>query len=178
MFVFNNELMIGTSDTTFTPYGTTTRAMVATTLWRMDGSPEPEGENSFTDVENGKWYTEAITWAAEKDITEGYGNGIFGTNDPVTREQLAGFFYNYAKYKGYDTKVTGYIDRFTDKGDISDWAVDAMKWAVGYGLIEGKDNNILDPQGYATRAEFAAMLHRFVEKNDLEEGITATGLMG
>ena len=178
MFVFNNELMIGTSDTTFTPYGTTTRAMVATTIWRMEGEPDATGANGFTDVENGKWYTEAITWAAEKDITGGYGNGIFGTNDPVTREQLAGFFYNYAKYKGYDTKVTGSIDRFTDKGDISDWAARAMKWAVGYGLIQGKDNNILDPQGYATRAEFAAMLHRFIEKNDLEEGITATGLMG
>ena len=166
-FVYQNGLMNGTSETTFSPYGTTTRAMVATTLWRMEGEPDATDANGFTDVENGKWYTEAITWAAEKDITGGYGNGIFGTNDPVTREQLAGFFYNYAKYKGYDTKVTGYIDRFTDKGDISDWAVDAMKWAVGYGLIEGKDNNILDPQGYATRAEFAAMLHRFVEKNDL-----------
>ena len=166
-FVYQNGLMNGTSDTTFSPYGTTTRAMVATTIWRMEGEPDATGANGFTDVENGKWYTEAITWAAEKDITGGYGNGIFGTNDPVTREQLAGFFYNYAKYKGYDTKVTGYIDRFTDKDDISDWAARAMKWAVGYGLIEGKDNNILDPQGYATRAEFAAMLHRFVEKNDL-----------
>ena len=166
-FVYQNGLMNGTSGTTFSPYGTTTRAMVATTLWRMEGESDATDANGFTDVENGKWYTEAITWAAEKDITEGYGNGIFGTNDPVTREQLAGFFYNYAKYKGYDTKVTGYIDRFTDKGDISDWAARAMKWAVGYGLIEGKDNNILDPQGYATRAEFAAMLHRFVEKNDL-----------
>ena len=87
-------------------------------------------------------------------------------------------FYRYAEYKGYDTTITGSIDRFTDKGDISDWAVDAMKWAVGYGLIQGKDNNILDPKGYATRAEFAAMLHRFIEKNELEEGITATGLMG
>lgn len=178
MFAFVNKLMIGTSDTTFSPYGTTTRAMVATTIWRMEGEPDATGANGFIDVENGKWYTEAILWAAENEIAEGYGGGLFGTNDPVTREQLAAMFYRYAEYKGYDTTITGSIDRFTDKGDISDWAARAMKWAVGYGLIQGKDNNILDPKGYATRAEFAAMLHRFIEKNELEEGITATGLMG
>lgn len=178
MFVFINELMIGTSDTTFTPYGTTTRAMVATTLWRMDGSPEPEGENSFTDVENGKWYTEAITWAHENGITVGYGDNLFGTNDPVTREQLAAFFYRYAEYKGYDTTITDSLDRFIDKDDVSDWAKDAMAWAIGYGLIEGRENNVLDPKDNATRAEFAAMLHRFCERNELEKGITATGLTG
>lgn len=178
MFVLANKLMIGTSDTTFSPYDTTTRAMVATTIWRMEGKPAPAGANGFTDVESGKWYTDAITWAAESEITEGYGGGLFGTNDPVTREQLAGFFYNYAKYKGYDTAITGDISRFTDNGDISDWAVDAVKWAVGYGLIEGKPGNMLDPQGNATRAEFAAMLHRFIKKNDLVAGVTTTGLMG
>ena len=178
MFVFINELMIGTSDTTFTPYGTTTRAMVATTLWRMDGSPEPEGENSFTDVENGKWYTEAITWAHENGITGGYGDNLFGTNDPVTREQLAAFFYRYAEYKGYDTTITDSLNRFIDKDDVSDWAKDAMAWAIGYGLIEGRENNVLDPKDNATRAEFAAMLHRFCERNELEKGITATGLTG
>ena len=178
MFVFINELMIGTSDTTFTPYGTTTRAMVATTLWRMDGSPEPKGENSFTDVENGKWYTEAITWAHENGITVGYGDNLFGTNDPVTREQLAAFFYRYAEYKGYDTTITDSLDRFIDKDDVSDWAKDAMAWAIGYGLIEGRENNVLDPKDNATRAEFAAMLHRFCERNELEKGITATGLTG
>ena len=162
MFVHVKKLMVGVSDTLFDPYGTTTRAMTATTLWRMEGSPAPEGGNPFTDVKNGEWYTDAILWAAENEIAEGYGNGLFGTNDPVTREQLAAMFYRYAEYKGYDTTITGSIDRFTDKGDISDWAVDAMKWAVGYGLIQGKDNNILDPKGYATRAEFAAMLHRFI----------------
>ena len=178
MFVFINELMIGTSDTTFTPYGTTTRAMVATTIWNMEGAPEPEGENRFTDVENGKWYTDAITWAHENGITGGYSDTLFGTNDPVTREQLAAFFYRYAEYKGYDTAITGSLDRFADRDDVSDWAKDAVAWAVGYGLIEGKDNNVLDPQGKATRAEFAAMLHRFCERNELEKGITATGLTG
>lgn len=166
MFVYDKGLMVGTSDTTFSPYDTTTRAMVATTIWRMEGEPKATGANGFTDVENGKWYAEAITWAAENGIAKGYGGGLFGANEPVTREQLAGFFYNYAKYKGYDTTITGSIEKFTDKGDISDWAVDAVKWAIGYGLMEGKTGDTLDPNGNATRAEFAAMLHRFIEKNN------------
>ncbi|MDO4540346.1 MAG: S-layer homology domain-containing protein, partial [Syntrophomonadaceae bacterium] len=178
MFVFANDLMTGVSDTLFDPYGTTTRAMAATTIWRMEGSPAPTGSNPFTDVANGEWYTDAILWAAESNIAGGYGGGLFGTNDPITREQLAAFFYHYAEYKGYDTDITGSLDRFTDKGDISDWAVEAMEWAVGCGLIEGKTGSILDPKGNATRAEFAAMLHRFIEKNKLEEGIAATGLTG
>lgn len=169
MFVFINGLMVGTSDTTFTPYGTTTRAMVATTIWRMEGAPKPEGENRFTDVENGKWYTDAITWAYKNGITGGYSDTLFGTNDPVTREQLAAFLYRYAEYKGYDGAITGRLDRFADKDDVSDWAKDAVAWAIGYGLIEGKDNNTLDPQGKATRAEFAAMLHRFCERNKLKK---------
>lgn len=178
MFVLANDLMVGTSDNTFDPYGTTTRAMVATTIWRMEGKPEPEGDNPFTDVKNGEWYTDAIVWANENGIAVGYGNNLFGTNDPVTREQLAAFFYRYAEYKGYDTEITGSLDRFADKDDISEWAQEAMAWAVGYGIFEGRDNGMLDPQGNATRAEFAAMLHRFCEKNDLEKGVTAAGGMG
>ena len=162
MFVYDKGLMAGTDDTTFSPYDTTTRAMVATTIWRMEGEPKATGANGFTDVENGKWYAEAITWAAENGIAKGCGGGLFGTNDPVTREQLAGFFYSYAKYKGYDAAVTGSIEKFPDKGDISDWAAQAVKWAIGCGLIEGRTGNMLDPKGNATRAEFAAMLHRFI----------------
>ena len=178
MFVFANGLMIGTSDTTFSPEISTSRAMVATTLWRMEGEPQPEGDNPFTDVKNGEWYTEAITWANENGIAEGYGNGCFQPETPVTREQLASFFYRYAAYKGYDITITGSLDRFNDKDNVSEWAKDTMAWAVGYGLIGGKGNNMLDPQGGATRAEFAAMLHRFCQKNELERGITTTGLMG
>lgn len=100
MFVFVKKLMVGVSDTLFDPYGTTTRAMTATTIWRMEGSPAPKGGNPFTDVKNGEWYTDAILWAAENEIAEGYGGGLFGTNDPVTREQLAAFFFRYAEYKG------------------------------------------------------------------------------
>ena len=164
MFVFANGLMIGTGDATFSPEISTSRAMIAVTLWRMEGEPAAKGANPYTDVENGAWYTEAITWANENGIAEGYGNGCFQPETPVTREQLAAFFYRYAAYKGYDITITGSLDHFNDKDNVSEWAKDTMAWAVGYGLIGGKDNNMLDPQGEATRAEFAAMLQRFCQK--------------
>ena len=164
MFVFANDLMVGTGDATFSPEISTSRAMIAVTLWRMEGEPSAKGANPFTDVENGAWYTEAITWANENGIAEGYGNGCFQPETPVTREQLAAFFYRYAAYKGYDITITGSLDHFNDKDNVSEWAKDTMAWAVGYGLIGGKDNNMLDPQGEATRAEFAAMLQRFCQK--------------
>ena len=164
MFVFTNGLMVGTGDATFSPEISTSRAMIAVTLWRMEGEPAAKGANPYTDVENGAWYTEAITWANENGIAEGYGNGCFQPETPVTREQLAAFFYRYAAYKGYDITITGSIDHFNDKDNVSEWAKDTMAWAVGYGLIGGKDNNMLDPQGEATRAEFAAMLQRFCQK--------------
>ena len=178
MFVYGNKLMLGTSATTFSPGDTTTRAMVATILWRMEGSPKVTGSSGFTDVSDGKYYTDAVTWAKQNDIVKGYSNTLFGPNDPVTREQLAAFFYSYAQYKGYDTTISGSISSFKDKDKVSDWAVDAMKWAVGYGVIQGKTGNLLDPQGDATRAQLAAMLHRLIEKNGLVEGVTPTGLMG
>ena len=164
MFVFANGLMVGTGDATFSPEISTSRAMIAVTLRRMEGEPAAKGANSYTDVENGAWYTEAITWANENGIAEGYGNGCFQPETPVTREQLAAFFYRYAEYKGYDITITGSLDRFNDKDNVSEWAKEVMAWAVGYGLIGGKDNNMLDPQGEATRAEFAAMLQRFCQK--------------
>lgn len=163
-YVYTNGLMVGTGDATFSPEISTSRAMIAVTLWRMEGEPAVKGANPYTDVENGAWYTEAITWANENGIAEGYGNGCFQPETPVTREQLAAFFYRYAAYKGYDITITGSLDHFNDKDNVSEWAKDTMAWAVGYGLIGGKDNNMLDPQGEATRAEFAAMLQRFCQK--------------
>ena len=178
MFVYENGLMLGTSKTLFSPHGTATRGMMATILWRMEGSPAPKGKNSFTDVEAGKWYADAITWTAENGIFAGYGKDKFGPDDPITREQLAAIFYRYADYKGYDLTVKGNPDTFKDADKITDYAKTAMGWAVGSGLVKGKSGNLLDPQGTATRAEIAAMLHRFIEKYELVQGKAPGGLMG
>ena len=178
MFVYENGLMLGTSKTLFSPYGTATRGMMATILWRMEGSPAPKGKNSFTDVEAGKWYADAITWTAENGIFAGYGKDKFGPDDPITREQLAAIFYRYADYKGYDLTVKGNLDKFKDADKVTDYAKTAMQWAVGSGLMKGKSGNLLDPQGTATRAEIAAMLHRFIEKYELVQGKAPGGLMG
>ena len=178
MFVYENGLMLGTSKTLFSPHGTATRGMMATILWRMEGSPAPKGKNSFTDVEAGKWYADAITWTAENGIFAGYGKDKFGPDDPITREQLAAIFYRYADYKGYDLTVKGNLDTFKDADKITDYAKTAMQWAVGSELMKGKSGNLLDPQGTATRAEIAAMLHRFIEKYELVQGKAPGGLMG
>ena len=178
MFVYENGLMLGTSKTLFSPHGTATRGMMATILWRMEGSPVPKGKNSFTDVEAGKWYADAITWTAENSIFAGYGKDKFGPDDPITREQLAAIFYRYVDYKGYDLTVKENLDKFKDADKITDYAKTAMQWAVGSGLVKGKSGNLLDPQGTATRAEIAAMLHRFIEKYELVQGKAPGGLMG
>ena len=178
MFVYENGLMLGTSKTLFSPHGTATRGMMATILWRMEGSPAPKGKNSFTDAEAGKWYADAITWTAENGIFAGYGKDKFGPDDPITREQLAAIFYRYADYKGYDLTVKGNPDTFKDADKITDYAKTAMQWTVGSGLVKGKSGNLLDPQGTATRAEIAAMLHRFIEKYELVQDKAPGGLMG
>ena len=178
MFVYENGLMLGTSKTLFSPHGTAMRGMMVTILWRMEGSPVPKGKNSFTDVEAGKWYADAITWTAENGIFAGYGKDKFGPDDPIAREQLAAIFYRYADYKGYDLTVKGDLDKFKDADKITDYAKTAMQWAVGSGLVKEKSGNLLDPQGTATRAEIAAMLHRFIEKYELVQGKAPGGLMG
>ena len=178
MFVYENGLMLGTSKTLFSPHGTAMRGMMATILWRMEGSPVPKGKNSFTDVEAGKWYADAITWTTENGIFAGYGKDKFFPDDPITREQLAAIFYRYTDYKGYDLTVKGDLDKFKDADKITDYAKTAMQWAVGSGLVKGKSGNLLDPQGTATRAEIAAMLHRFIEKYELVQGKAPGGLMG
>ena len=178
MFVYENGLMLGASKALFSAHGTATRGMMATILWRMEGSPVPKGKNSFTDVEAGKWYADAITWTTENGIFAGYGKDKFCPDDPITREQLAAIFYRYADYKGYDLTVKGDLDKFKDADKITDYAKTAMQWAVGSGLVKGKSGNLLDPQGTATRAEIAAMLHRFIEKYELVQGKAPGGLMG
>ena len=178
MFVFGNGLMSGINATSFAPYDNATRVQIAVIFYSLDGSPAVESKNDFTDVEYGPgtvWYYNAVTWAQQNSIMGGDGGGKFGPNDPVTCEQLASIFYCYAKYKDCDVTVTGSLDRFTDKSDLSAWAQEAMKWAVGNGILNGRENNLLDPKGAATRAEIAAMLHRFVEKYGRKLVVTATG---
>ena len=161
-FVVKNGLFIGTGDTAFSPDTSMTRAMLVTVLYRLEGKPAVTGTNSFTDVEDGEWYTDAVIWANANSIVTGYGEGLFGTNDPITREQLAVILYNYAKHKGYDVTKTASLESYTDASDISGWAADAMKWANVEGIIIGRTASTLDSGGNATRAEVAAIMQRFV----------------
>ena len=166
LFSYEKGLMSGMDAAAFAPYANTTRAQIAVIFYRMEGSPAVEGENSFADVVRGSgtaWFYDAVTWAQQNGIMGGYDNSSFAPNDPITREQLAAIFYRYAQYKGYDTTQGGMaIREFGDYESISDYAMSAMAWAVNTGLVKG-DSNLLYPNGTATRAEIAAMLHRFVE---------------
>jgi uncharacterized repeat protein (TIGR02543 family) len=166
LFSYEKGLMSGMDAAAFAPYANTTRAQIAVIFYRMEGSPAVEGENSFADVVRGSgtaWFYDAVTWAQQNGIMGGYDNSSFAPNDPITREQLAAIFYRYAQYKGYDTTQGGMaIREFGDYESISDYAMGAMAWAVNTGLVKG-DSNLLYPNGTATRAEIAAMLHRFVE---------------
>lgn len=166
LFSYEKGLMSGMDAAAFAPYANTTRAQIAVIFYRMEGSPAVEGENSFADVVRGSgtaWFYDAVTWAQQNGIMGGYDNSSFAPNDPITREQLAAIFYRYAQYKGYDTTQGGMaIREFDDYESISDYAMGAMAWAVNTGLVKG-DSNLLYPNGTATRAEIAAMLHRFVE---------------
>ena len=162
-YVYDNKLMDGTSSTTFAPFMTTNRAMVVTILWRLEGQPETDATLSFTDVESGVWYTEAVHWAAAEGIVKGYSDTVFAPNDTVTREQLATILYRYAEYKEYDVSARGDLTTFTDGAKTSSWAAEAMEWAVGSKLLSGKGGNVLDPTGTATRAEVAQIFTNFAQ---------------
>lgn len=166
-YVYEHGLMAGTSATTFAPDATTSRSMIATILWRMAGSPVVNYAMDYTDVAQGQWYSEAIRWAASEGIVGGYGNGLFGTNDPITREQFAAMLYRFAQEQGYDVSIgeNTNILSYTDVADLSEYAISAMQWAVGAGIINGTgDGSTLTPQGQATRAQAAVMLMRFCEE--------------
>ena len=165
MFVCGRGVMQGVSDTRFGPHLTATRAMMATILWRMEGSPAPTAEARFTDVRSGQWYSEAVAWTAQSGVYTGYADGSFRPNDSITREQLAAILYRYAKYKGVDVSVgeDTNILSYADAAEISDYAFPAMQWACGAGIMQGSNGNLL-PRGRATRAQIAAMLHRYLVK--------------
>ena len=163
--VYENGMMNGTSDTTFAPDLTTSRSMIVTILYRLEGEPVVDDAMDFTDVASDAYYTEAVRWAASKGIVGGYGNGLFGANDDVTREQLAAILYRYAVYKGYDVSIgeDTNILSYADFADLSEYAIPAMQWACGAGIVNGTSESTLTPQGEATRAQVAAMLMRFCE---------------
>ena len=163
-YVYENGLMNGTSETTFSPYISTTRGMIVTILYRMEGKPAVFEACPFTDVKAGAYYERAIVWAAENGIVKGYGNGCFGPDDQITREQMAAILYRYAKNRGLDVSVgeNTNILSYDDALDISEYAVPAMQWACGAQIIHGADGR-LTPGAKATRAQVAAILHRFCE---------------
>ena len=161
-FVYEKSLMNGTSANRFTPYGTATRAMMATVLWRMAGSPTTAKAVPYADVAEDAWYAEAVAWTTANGIFNGYGDGTFQPDTPVTREQLAAIFHRYAAFTGSDSNTRGDLAPYADGDSVSDWAVDSIRWAIGTGLLRGKGENRLDPTGEATRAEIAAILHRFI----------------
>ena len=163
-YVYENGLMNGTSETTFSPYISTTRGMIVTILYRMDGKPAVFEACPFTDVKAGAYYERAIVWAAENGIVKGYGNGCFGPDDQITREQMAAILYRYAKNRGLDVSVgeNTNILSYDDALDISEYAVPTMQWACGAQIIHGADGR-LTPGAKATRAQVAAILHRFCE---------------
>jgi len=163
-FCLENGMMNGVGNNKFDPSGTTSRGMIVTILYRLENEPEITAENPFDDVEADRWYTNAVIWAAENKIVSGYGDGKFGPDDTITREQLAVILYRYAQFKGIDVSVgeDTNILAFEDAGSWSDWSVSALQWAVGSGIINGKDGKLV-PKGDASRAEAATMLQRFCE---------------
>ena len=163
-YVYDKGMMEGTTDTTFAPTMNLTRSMIAQVLYNLEERPEAPGAAGFPDVAAGAWYADAVNWAAARGIVKGYDTGAFGPEDSVTREQLAAILYRYAQAKGYDTTQGGMAVReFSDSASISDWAQEAMAWAVNAQVLSGKGNGVLDPQGTATRAEVAQMLMNFGE---------------
>lgn len=161
-YVYEHDMMVGTSSTEFSPDISTSRGMIVTILHRLEGTPSASGI-AFADVPADEWYTDAVAWASANEIVKGYGNGNFGPEDPISREQMATILYRYADYKGYDTDITGSVTTFPDGGQTNSWAVNAMNWAIGVGLISGTDNGTLIPGGSATRAQAATILVRFCE---------------
>lgn len=161
-YVIANGLMNGVGDGKFTPHDTTTRGMIVTILYRLEGKPGVSGDCPFNDVKAGSWYEDVVAWAEKNGIVEGYGNGKFGPEDTITREQMATILYRYAEYKGYDVTGKADLTKFTDSDEISTWAKTALSWANANGLVEG-DGSKLMPKGDAERCQIAAILHRFCE---------------
>ena len=161
-YVFNNGLMNGTTATTFAPNVELNRAMMAAVLYNMEGKPACDKSGIFSDVENGKWYTEAINWAASNNIVSGMPDGTYAPNQALTREQMASVLYRYAEYKGIDVSSRADLSTFTDGTTVSPWAQDVVQWAVAEKLMSG-NGNALQPKGTASRAQVATVLMNYCE---------------
>ena len=163
-YVVQKGLFAGTSETTFEPNLAMTRGMLVTVLYRLEGTPAVTGSSTFADVAPGQYYTSAVIWATQNGIVSGYGNGYFGTNDIVSREQMATILFRYAKSKDYDTSLVKDIGGFTDSDQVASYAKRALQWAYANGIIGGTSETTLSPKGSATRSQVATILMRFDEK--------------
>lgn len=162
-YTYEHGMMNGTGNGMFSPNMATTRGMIVTILHRLEGTPSAHGM-SFSDVASGKWYSEAVSWASSKDIVNGYGNGRFGPEDTITREQMATILYRYANYKGYDVSASTSLSRYTDSWQISPYAVESMTWANAAKLVTGTTSTALSPKGSATRAQVSVIWMRFCKQ--------------
>lgn len=162
LYCYENEIMLGTSDDEFTPYGNTTRAMIVTVLWRMEGEPVVNSINMFTDVENDTWYSYAVVWAGANGIVNGYGDGRFGPNDTITREQLAAIIARYARFIGCEMPAEETAD-YDDFDAVSDWAADDVASLTTLGIVEAEEDNTFSPKSDALRYQIAKALHMFCE---------------
>lgn len=162
-YVYEKGMMAGTAADVFAPNATTTRAMIVTILYRLEGSPAVTGTSAFVDVPAGQWYTDAVNWAAANQIVNGTYATTFAPNDSITREQMAAILYRYAQYKGYDVTKKADLSGYSDNSQVSAYAKDALAWANAAKLINGVTNTTLAPQGNATRAQVSAILHRFCD---------------
>ena len=152
--------MAGTDNGIFSPNVALSRAMVAQILYAMENKPAGAPGGKFSDVPDSAWFAAAVNWCAQAGVVAGMDDGTFAPDANVTREQLATMLCSYTRYKGKDASASGNIDQFSDVGLVSSWAVDNVKWAVGHGIMAGKDGNVIDPTGNATRAEMAQMIYR------------------
>ena len=161
-FVSDEKLMTGTGANTFAPNLTTTRGMIVSILYRLEGGPQINGSSPFTDVKDDDWYGDAVRWAERAGVVSGTSATTFAPNAAITREQLAAILMNYANYKHENTSARADLSKYSDAGKISSWANDVMAWAVSKGYISGMTATTLAPQGSATRAQVAAILQRYL----------------
>ena len=161
-FAYENGLFAGTSDTTFSPNASMTRAMLVTVLYRLEGQPAVNGRSGFSDVQYNGYYEDAVTWAADNGIVNGTSTTTFSPNANVTREQMAAILYRYAQYKKYNTAASSSLNSFSDHTSVSGYAVASLQWSVAEKLVNGSNGKLM-PTGNASRAQVAAILHRFAE---------------